>query len=399
MDANASDVIASVDQRAATAATAGGDVRRKRIREDSVNEADIHYIRLSDQAGRSRDLSRRTARAVASNNAPTTMLAAFYVRPGRAREVFVVDEVNVPVPGPGDVRVRMCVSGVNPADVKRRLGVPGRMPLFPVIIPHSDGAGVIEAVAEDVPLERIGERVWTWNAQWRRPFGTAAEYAVLPSNQAVPLPDNVSFEVGATLGVPALTASRCVTVGGSLAGKTILIAGGAGSVGHYAIQFAKAKGAIVLTTVSSSQKADLALAAGADHVINYKSENLVNRARDLTAGRGVDQIIEVDLAANIGVAPGILKRGGSIVVYGSAADMTPRIPVLAFQVHGISVHFLSGSEQPDCARSAAITEITTMLRENQLKTIIGARFPLREIALAHEAVEISEVIGKVVLQL
>ena len=199
---------------------------------------------------------------------------------------------------------------------------------FPLIVPHSDGAGVIDQVGLDVPSTRIGERVWVWNAAWLRPFGTAAQYVVLPSNQAVPLPKNVDLAVGACLGIPALTAYHAVTVDGGVAEKNILVAGGAGSVGHYAIQLAKLKGAKqVIATVSGPQKAALARDAGADVVLNYKTDNLLSAIQDLTAGQGVDRIVEVDFAANVDIDIAVLRPNGEVIVYGSGASEI-RVPFL-----------------------------------------------------------------------
>src|SRR5262245_44402908 len=195
-----------------------------------------------------------------------SMRAAYYETNGAARAVLRVGEVETPQPGRGEVRVRLAVSGVNPSDVKSRAGLTRKI-AFPRVIPHSDGAGVIEAVGNGVPPARVGERVWVWNGQWRRAFGTAAEAIVLPAEQAVPLPASVSMEAAACLGIPAYTAYQAVELAGLQGGSTVLVAAGAGAVGHYAIQLAKKKGATVLTTVSSPAKAELARKAGADHAI------------------------------------------------------------------------------------------------------------------------------------
>src|SRR5262245_29190060 len=231
------------------------------------------------------------------------MRAAYYETNGRARDVLRVEEVETPKPGRGEVRVRLAASGVNPSDVKSRAGVTRKI-AFPRVIPHSDGAGEIETVGEGVPARRIGERVWTWNAQWKRPFGTCAEYVVLPAAMAVPLPAHIGFDAGACLGIPAMTAYHAVAVAGAAKGSTVLVTGGAGGVGHYAIQFAKALGAVVLTTVSSEAKARLARAAGADQVIDYRRENVGERVMALTGKAGVDAVVEMDLAANARLYPG-----------------------------------------------------------------------------------------------
>ncbi len=212
------------------------------------------------------------------------MRAAWYEKNGPAAEVLHLGEIETPKPGPGEVRVKLKTSGVNPSDVKTRAGT-ARKIAFPRVIPQSDGAGEIDMVGEGVAPSRVGERVWTWNAQWKRPFGTAAEYIVLPANQAVRLPDAISFEAGACFGIPALTAWHAIDLAGTGSGSTLLIAGGAGAVAHYAIQFAKARGATVITTVSSAAKAKLARDAGADHTIDYKTENVGERVMALTKRR------------------------------------------------------------------------------------------------------------------
>jgi len=248
------------------------------------------------------------------------MRAVYYEKNGAADEVLHVGEVDTPQPGPGEVRVRLKTSGVNPSDVKTRAGT-ARKIAFPRVIPHSDGAGEIDAVGAGVPKSRIGERVWTWNGQWKRPFGTAAECIVLPEVQAVKLPDAVSFEAGACLGIPALTAWHAIDIAGTKSGMTMLIAGGAGAVAHYAIQFAKARGAVVLTTVSSPEKAKLALEAGADVAIDRKTEDVGARVMALTK-TGVDAVIELDLTANAALLPQTLRPRGTLVVYGTG----PQVP-------------------------------------------------------------------------
>src|SRR5262245_60492194 len=190
------------------------------------------------------------------------MRAAYYETNGAARDVLRVDEVETPQPGRGEVRVRLAVSGVNPSDVKSRAGLTRKI-AFARVIPHSDGAGEIDQVGEGVSPARVGERVWIWNGQWRRPFGTAAQSITLPADQAVPLPKSTTVEAGACLGIPAYTAWQAVELAGIGEGSSVLIAAGAGAVGHYAIQLAKRRGAAVITTVSSAEKAALARQAGA----------------------------------------------------------------------------------------------------------------------------------------
>jgi len=326
------------------------------------------------------------------------MRAAWYTKTGAAAEVLEIGESATPEPGPGEVRVRLHASGVNPSDVKSRRGRPDRPMAFPRIVPHSDGAGVIDALGAGVPEGRLNERVWVWNAQWQRPDGTAADYVVLPAEQAVALPEGTDFAAGACLGIPALTAWRAVTLAGPPAGRTILVAGGAGAVGHYAIQIAKLKGARVLTTVSSPDKAAEARAAGADAVIDYRREDVAARVRELTGGDGVDLVAEVDLGGNAALLPQVLRLGGTAAVYGSN---TPEVtlPFGAYLFRDIALCFFLVYELADPVRRDGIAELTEMLRAGRLQHRIAARFPLERIAAAHEAVESGRVTGHVIVDL
>ncbi|MDP7386367.1 MAG: NADPH:quinone reductase, partial [Nitrospinota bacterium] len=232
------------------------------------------------------------------------MRAGWYEKQGPAGEVIQVGEMAAPEPGAGEVRVRLAVSGVNPSDAKNRLGARGPMK-FPRVVPHSDGAGEIDRVGPGVDPARAGERVWVFNGQWDRPFGTAAEFIALPAGQAVRLPEGVTDAEGACVGIPGMTAHRCVFADGPVQGKTVLVTGGAGAVGHCAVQLAKWGGASVIATVSSDEKAERARGAGgavgggADHVVNYRTENVAERVRELTGGEGVDRIVEVDFGGNL----------------------------------------------------------------------------------------------------
>ena len=321
------------------------------------------------------------------------MRAAFYTRKGPAAEVLEVGEVDTPSPGPGEVRVRVAASGVKPSDVKRRQGAE---PEFPVIIPHSDGAGEIDAVGEGVSESRIGERVWTINAQWRRPFGTAAEYIALPEKYAVGLPDGADAAVGACLGIPVLTAYRALTIDGDVSGQTILVPGGAGAVGHYVVQIAKMQGAGVIATVSSPEKAAHAIAGGADHTIDYKRENVGERVKEITGGQGVDRIIEVDLSGNAAGIPDVLRPGGTVVAYGSTAP-SAEIPAMWCVRNDITFRFFIMYELTDAVRDACAAAINGMLKVGSLRHVIAESYALDEIARAHEAVESGRVMGNVVV--
>jgi NADPH:quinone reductase len=324
------------------------------------------------------------------------MRAAWYERTGPAHEVLQVGEMPDPEPGPGEIRVRIHASGVNPSDWKTRSG--SRPMAGPRVIPHSDGAGVIDRVGSGVPNDRVGERVWVWNAQWKRPFGTAAEFVVLPAEQAVRLPETTSFDEGACLGIPALTAHRAVTIDGSVEGQTVLVAGGAGAVGHYAIQFAKLLGAAqILSTVSSPEKAEHARTAGADAVINYRTEPVAERVLELTNGRGVDRVVEVDIAGNARILPRIVARDGLCVAYGSNA------PEVTFEfgpmiLSGAAVRFFIVYELSASARRRGILDLTQWLEEERIRHTLGRDYPLERIAEAHEAVEHGRVIGNVVVR-
>jgi len=323
------------------------------------------------------------------------MRAAYYEKNGPAAEVLHVGDVDTPQPGPGEVRVELKTSGVNPSDVKTRAGM-ARKIAFPRVIPQSDGAGVIDAVGEGVAASRVGERVWTWNGAWKRPFGTAAEYIVLPEAQAVRLPDAISFEAGACLGIPALTAWHAIDIAGAKSGTTLLIAGGAGAVSHYAIQFAKARGATVLTTVSSPEKAKVAREAGADVTIDYKTENVGERVQALTKG-GVDAVIELDLTANAALLPSVLRPYGTAAVYGTGPQV--QFPGTFCLVNNITVKFMLVYELTTAARTRAIEDITRQMEAGRLMHNVAATFRLADIVKAHETVEQGKAIGNVVMEI
>ena len=313
------------------------------------------------------------------------MRAATYTRTGPAREVLHVSEFPKPEPAAGEVRVRIATSGVNPSDVKRRDASPfGKPAEFPVVIPHSDGAGTIDAVGAGVSPERIGERVWTFNAQYRRPFGTAAEYCALPSAFAVHLPDTTDFAAGACLGVPALTAYHAIMLDGTVRGKTLLVQGGAGAVAFYAIQFAKLDGATVITTVSSNAKAERARSAGADHVVNYRTEDVRARVGEITDGAGVERIIEVDLKANAMTYPGLIVQHGKVVVYGSG---TGPITIPSFIPLSTTLQFILVYTLNDAQRATYTAAVNELLAANKIRHAIAEHFPLARIVAAHEAVE------------
>ena len=326
------------------------------------------------------------------------MRAAWYERNGAARDVLTVGEMPDPVAGPGEVVVRIHASGVNPSDVKSRQGTRGPMS-FPRVIPQSDGAGIIAAVGEGVAASRVGQRVWVYNAQWQRPFGTAAELVALPAAMAVPLPEGVGFAEGACLGIPASTAHHAVFADGPVARKTVLVTGGAGAVGHYAIQLARWGGARVLATASSEEKAAHAQEAGADAVFNYRSEDVAAKVMAATAGAGVDRIVEVDFGANLAVTEKVLKPHGIVAAYASMAAPNPPLPFYplmfkAATIRTVLVYILTAEE-----RKQTLADLTRAMEQRALRHAVAKTFPLRDIAAAHEAVESGKVMGNVVVEI
>lgn len=327
------------------------------------------------------------------------MRAAFYDQTGPAHQVLQVAELPDPVPAAGELRVRLQWSGVNPSDVKARAGLrAGGMP-FPRIIPHSDGMGIVDAVGPGVSASRIGERVWLWNAAWGRACGTAAQIITLPQAQAVALADPISGEAGACLGIPATTALHALLTLGGVAGKSVLVAGGAGAVGHYAVQFAKLLGARqVIATVSSAAKAGLARDAGADRVIDYRTEDVATQVADATGGRGVDRIVEVDVAANAVMDIGLVRPGGEWIVYGSG---TPQfsLPFFALAARNITLRVILVYTLDEAERRVVIDTLTRLLATGRVIHHIAERLPLAQIADAHARIEQGQVIGNIVLAL
>jgi NADPH2:quinone reductase len=316
-----------------------------------------------------------------------TIRAAVYRAFGPAAAVLAIERRALPMPAAGEVRVRIAVSGVNPSDVKNRAGrVVSAMP-FPEVIPHSDGAGVIDAVGAGVPTARVGERVWVWNAQFRRPFGTAAEAVCLPATQAVSLPAAASFAEGACVGIPVLTAWRAVTLGTDLRGATVLVSGGAGVVGHYAVQIAKLRGARVVATVGSEPNVAQAFAAGADAVVRHDQPDLAARVLEANAGRRVQRAIEVEFGLDAAWLPDVVEPEGEVYVFGSAARMEPTLAVQRYMMAGLTLHFRSVYLLPGEVRARAIVEVTDWLAQRRLVHRVAGRFPLERVADAHAAVE------------
>ena len=326
------------------------------------------------------------------------MKAGWYKQFGAAKDVIEIGEMDVPEVGANEVRVRVHASGVNPSDVKKRAGY-GDPFTEERIIPHSDGAGVIDETGIGVDPGRVGERVWLYNGQYDRPLGTAAEYIVLPTTQVVPLPETISFAEGACLGIPAMTAHRCLFADGPITGQTILVTGGAGAVGNYAIQLAKWGGAEVITTISSPEKEDHARQAGADHVINYRTEDVISAIKELTKGAGVDRVVEVDFGGNLLVTQEILKTNGTAACYASAGDRNPVLPVYSFMYKNINLRLILVYNMPQKAKQNACDDIRQAMDDGKLKHAIAGRFPLDQLAAAHEAVESGTYIGNIVVEI
>jgi len=335
-------------------------------------------------------------------------LKAIVYRDHGGPDVLRLVERERPVPAPGEVRVRVVVSGVNPTDWQARSGIAHRK-LFPEITPHLDGAGVIDSVGDGVDEGRVGQRVWVFMAAAGRPTGTAAEYTVVPADQAVPLPDRTSFDVGASLGVPALTAHRALTVAedgprrlhpGALHGKVVLAAGGAGAVGHAVIQLAHWAGATVIATVSGPEKARLAAAAGADHTINYRDGDPAAAIRAL-APDGVDIVAEVALAANLALDQAVLRARGTIAIYANQGGQSVELNVGQHMVLNTRMQFLVLYTAGPKARAAAVTDVAAALHDGALPVgekhgLPLLRFPLHRTADAHRAVE-TRAVGKVIV--
>jgi len=327
------------------------------------------------------------------------MRAAFYERTGPAGEVLQLGEMPVPEPGPGEVLVRIHASGVNPSDVKKRMG---RMPApadYPRIVPHSDGAGVIEAAGRGVDPARVGQRVWTWNAQWMRPFGTAADYVVLPKTQAVALPDGVSFAAGACLGIPAETAFVAAMEGRPGPGRTVLVHGGAGAVGALAVAVAAEAGARVIATASTPEKAEIACATGAAAVIRYRDTDVAAAVREITGGHGVDHIVDVDFGANWQVNAAVLAVNGTIAAYSAPSRPRFEFDYYAFAARAARLRFVQVYLLEPEERRRTVTGVTRLIRAGRLPVRIDRAFPLDRIAAAHEYQESGQAIGNIVIDI
>jgi len=326
---------------------------------------------------------------------PATMRAMRYTSFGPASEVLSLAEVPTPKPRYGEVLVRLVASGVNPHDTKKRSGWLG-VELPPGgVIPHSDGAGTIAAVGEGVPAARVGKRVFVHGAY--AGAGTAAEYVSLPAHRAICIPDDISFVEGASVGIPAFTAYFAVLSAGPVTGRTVLIHGGAGAVGRMAVEMAAWNGATVIATVSSDSKAVLARQSGADHVLDYRREDVAARVAEITGGEGVDLIVDVDFGANLEVDAACIKPNGRVACYSSTSNRTPTLPYYAFALKGCTLHLLQGARMPDRVQQDGARVIAGLLRRGHLHPQIAATFRLDATAAAHDLLESGTAVGNIVV--
>ncbi|MEW9555136.1 NADPH:quinone reductase [Nonomuraea sp. NPDC050783] len=324
------------------------------------------------------------------------MKAVWYDRTGPAADVLTVGELPDPEPAAGEVRVRVRAAGINPADVKRRQGAGDRVMRDPRVIPGDDGAGVIDRVGPRVPASWIGRRVWVHSANHGRPYGTSAEYVVVPAAQAIELPAHTSFEAGACLGVPALTAHRCLFADGPVSGRTVLVTGAAGAVGHYAVQLAAHGGATVIATARTPEQRASALDAGACHVIDNRAPGAAEAVLDLVPG-GVDRVVDVAFGANLPFTSRVIATGGTIATYASDAVPEPALPFYRLMRKGATIRTTLVFVMPAPALRAATEHITRLLEDDVLTHPVAARHPLAAAADAHRDVESGHAPGKVLL--
>jgi NADPH:quinone reductase-like Zn-dependent oxidoreductase len=325
------------------------------------------------------------------------MKAAWFESYGKAQQVIRIGERLTPAAGAGEVLVRLKTSGVNPSDVKKRAGSSPTLLDQGFVIPNSDGAGVIEAVGQGVPASRIGERVWIYQAQHGRRFGTAAEYLAIDARRAALLPEPAGFEVGACLGIPVMTAHRCVFADGPVEGQAVLVTGGAGRVGYYAIQWAKAAGARVIATASRPEDGRTCREVGADAVVNHREPGWGDRVKAANGGAPVDRVVEVEFGANLPEVLQCIRTGGTIATYSSMQAPEPKLPFYRMMFMDLTVRMVLVYVMPEAAKQAAIADIGRYLAEGRLRHRIAHRLPLAELARANELVEQGELRGCVVV--
>jgi NADPH:quinone reductase len=327
------------------------------------------------------------------------MKAAWFESFGKAQQVIRIGERPTPAAAAGEVLVRMKTSAVNPSDVKKRAGSSPALLDQGFVIPNSDGAGVIEAVGAGVPSSRIGERVWVYQAQHGRRSGTAAEYLAIDARRAAPLPEPAGFEVGACLGIPVMTAHRCVFADGPVDGQSLLVTGGAGRVGYYAIQWAKSAGARVIATASRPEDERTCREVGADAAVNHRQAGWGERVKAANGGAPVDRVVEVEFGANLAEVLQCIGTGGTIATYSSMQAPEPKLPFYRMMFMDLTVRMVLVYVMPEAAKQAAIADIGRYLSEGRLRHRIAHRLPLEDLARANELVEQGELRGCVVVDI
>jgi NADPH:quinone reductase len=327
------------------------------------------------------------------------MKAAWFESFGKAQQVIRIGERPTPAAAAGEVLVRMKTSAVNPSDVKKRAGSSPALLDQGFVIPNSDGAGVIEAVCAGVPSSRIGERVWVYQAQHGRRSGTAAEYLAIDARRAAPLPEPAGFEVGACLGIPVMTAHRCVFADGPVDGQSLLVTGGAGRVGYYAIQWAKSAGARVIATASRPEDERTCREVGADAAVNHRQAGWGERVKAANGGAPVDRVVEVEFGANLAEVLQCIGTGGTIATYSSMQAPEPKLPFYRMMFMDLTVRMVLVYVMPEAAKQAAIADIGRYLSEGRLRHRIAHRLPLEDLARANELVEQGELRGCVVVDI
>jgi NADPH:quinone reductase len=326
------------------------------------------------------------------------MIAAWYDRQGPAADVLQVGDLPEAEPGHGEVRVRLALSGINPGDIKKREGWLGSAMAFPRVVPHSDGAGVIESVGPGVGPGRVGTRVWVYGAQSYRPFGTAARITVVPSALAVDLPDRVSDATGACFGIPGITAHRAVFADGPVGGQTVLVHGARGAVGSLAAQLARWNGAMVIGTVRTDAEVGAVGKDIADHVVSLQSGPAAAAAIRELSPEGVDRVVEVALSANADLDAAVVRNGAVVAAYGSARDR-PELPFWPLLFANVTIRLLGSDDFPQAARDAAARDLTSAAAQGALSVTVARTFPLAEIVAAHELVESGAAVGRVLISI
>lgn len=327
------------------------------------------------------------------------MRAAWFESFGSASDVLKLGDIDTPTAESGEVLVRVHTSGVNPSDVKKRAGSFPSLLDGGLVIPNSDGAGIIEAVGDGIDSSRIGERVWLYQAQFARRFGTAAEYVAIDSNRAPKLPDNVSFDVGACLGIPVMTAHRAVFADGDVAGQTVLVTGGAGRVGYYAIQWAAQAGATVITSASNDADRTTCIDAGAHHVVNHRDDDFQAQITAASGGELIDRVVDVEFGANLPTTVEVLDVGGVIATYSSMQDPQPKLPFFQMMYKDLTIRTIIVYAMPEAAKMQAIEDINKALSDDNLQHRIAASLPLSEIVRSNEVIEQGSIRGAVILNI